>query len=154
MLQPREVVHDRIPVLRPREQVHAVELPAQLRLVAVHDAAHHDDPLQDPTLLEELQVQDRVDVLLYRILDEGAGVDDAHPGVLGILDNAMALERKASHQRLAVHTVLGTAHAHKKMFNSLRSPSRRRDPEKRQIRKQPCSPDPAQLAFLCFPSGE
>src|SRR5207302_757089 len=62
-----------------------------------------------PALLELGELEDRVDGLLARSIDEGAGVDDEALGVLGALGERKAGLGEHPEHQLGIHLVLRTA---------------------------------------------
>ena len=97
--------------------IHLRNLRRKLLAVTLRQTAEHRDFLNQTLLASLYSLQDGVDRLLLRILDEAAGVDDhlvdparKHVGILR--HKLVAAFLKDAHQVLRVHTVLGAAHRH------------------------------------------
>jgi hypothetical protein len=77
--------------------------------VALREAADGDDRLGAPRLLEVGRLEEGVDRVLLRLLDEAAGVDQGDVGVRRVVDQGPALGRQAAGQLLGVDLVAGAA---------------------------------------------
>ena len=72
-----------------------------------------DDQLPPGGLLLELgHLEDRVDRLLLRPVDEGAGVDDQHVGPRGLAGDLMPRRLGEAEHDLRIDEVLGAAERH------------------------------------------
>ena len=83
------------------------DLAAQLGVVALGEAARHDEPLRAARLLLARHLEDRVDRLLLGAVDEGAGVDDDHVRLLRVGHERVARALQPAQHHLAVDEVLG-----------------------------------------------
>ncbi len=75
-------LHDAVQLRGPEDRVDLRNLRADLAAVPLGEAARHDERPRPPALLELRELEDRVDRLLARPVDEGAGVD--HEAVGGL----------------------------------------------------------------------
>jgi hypothetical protein len=95
-------------IIQADEAIDLRNLLRQLGPVLVHHAAG-DHQLFDPSFLGRGRFQDRVDGLLFSLLDEAAGVDDHRLRLLQLRDDLMAPFPKLAEHDLAVDPVLGAA---------------------------------------------
>ena len=94
---------------RAEEEVDLGELARELGLVALDHASNGDDRLARAVGLAAPGVDDRVDRLLLRRVDEAAGVDDDHVGVIELGRELTAVIREQREIALAVDRVLVAA---------------------------------------------
>jgi hypothetical protein len=93
----------------PEDRVDLRDLLADLEAVSLGEAARHDQRARPATRLDLRQLEDRVDRLLARPVDERAGIDHQTVRRLRRLHDPVAgLGQHAQHQ-LGVDLVLGTA---------------------------------------------
>ena len=92
---------------RSEDRVDLGNLLAQLVSIALRQAAGHDQSLTRTGLLVLRHLEDGVDRLLLRLVDERAGVDDEHVGVGGVAGELMPLLLGEPEHDLGVDEVLG-----------------------------------------------
>jgi hypothetical protein len=102
---PLDRIHDARHFSRPQDRVDFGDLPAQLVPVALREAPGHHQPraLADALLLRHLE--DRVDRLLLRVVDERTGVDDDDVRVRGVRRDFVSGLLGVSQHHLAVDEV-------------------------------------------------
>ena len=103
--QPRQV-HE---VAGADKDVHLGDALPQRRPKALGEASGHDEPARAARLLVAGEVEDRVDRLLLRLVDKGAGVDHQHVGLGGIHHQSMPVAHEQALHHLAVDEVLRAA---------------------------------------------
>ena len=91
------------------EVVHLGQVAAQVVGVALDHAAGDDQAFEPAALLVFGRFEDRLDRLLPRRLDEGAGVDDDHVGLGRVANELPARPREVAEHDLRVEQVLRTA---------------------------------------------
>ena len=93
------------------EDVHLGEFRPQFLLVALGKAPGNDQERAPGVVLPVGKVEDGVDALLLRLLDEGAGVDDDDIRFLLVGGDLVLFRRQAAEHHLGVHQVLRAAQA-------------------------------------------
>ncbi len=101
--------HDFRHLTRAENRVDLGNLLTQFVAIALRQAAGHDQSLTRAGLLVLRHLEDGVDRLLLRLVDERAGVDDEHVGVGGIAGQLMPLFLGEPEHDLGVNEVLGAA---------------------------------------------
>ena len=104
-------VSDLAQLVEPDEAVDLRDLALELVAVAVHHAAGDEELRAGAALLARRHLEDGVDRLALRLVDEGAGVDDHGLGRVGVGHDLVAATRELAEQDLAVDEVLGAAEA-------------------------------------------
>jgi hypothetical protein len=101
-------------IVQTDEAVDLGDLPSQIERIPIGHAAGHQDLLH-ATLFRSGDLQDGIDRLLFRLLDETAGVHDDRFGISDVVDDAVPPLAQLAEHDLAVHPVLRAAqtdHAH------------------------------------------
>ena len=96
---------------RAERRVDLRDLLAQLGVVALREAAGHDEAFRPADLLLARHLEDRVDGLLLGPVDERAGVDDDHVRLPGVGHELVAGALEPPEHHLAVDEVLGAPEA-------------------------------------------
>ena len=96
--------------------VHLGHLLHELILVALGQAARHQQLAQSALVLQLGQLQDVVNGLALGRVDKAAGVEDGHIGPLGVGDHLVARIPAQSHHLLGIHQILGAAKGNKRNF--------------------------------------
>ena len=97
--------------------VHLGQLLVDLLAVALRETSRDDELLDAALLLERRKLEDLVDRLLLRALDEAAGVDDRDVGERRVVAQFKARVFEARHQHFAVHLVFCAAQADHSHFD-------------------------------------
>ena len=88
------------------------ELVGQLLAIPLGQASNGDDLLGAAVLLEIGSLEQGVDRVLLRLLDEATGVDDGHIGLGSVVDEGPALGLQPAGQFLGIDLVAGAAQGH------------------------------------------
>ena len=94
------------------------DLGAQFVAVTLGKAPGHDQAAARAILLVPRHLQDRVNRLLFRRVDEGAGIDDEHVGRGLVLDELVPSLARQSEHHLGVDEILGAAEGHESNFHT------------------------------------
>ena len=103
---------DRVELVESDERVDLGKLPAQFLGVPLDEAPGDDDAAHRARALERRRLEDRLDRLLARVLDERARVDHDHVGLGGIGDEGASGPVEVAEHDLGVDEVLRAAEAH------------------------------------------
>ena len=88
------------------------ELVGQLLAIPLGQASDGDDLLGAAVLLEIGSLEQGVDRVLLRLLDEATGVDDGHIGLGSVVDEGPALGLQPAGQFLGIDLVAGATQGH------------------------------------------
>jgi hypothetical protein len=99
-------------VARAEQVIDLGQLVRELVRMTLTQATGHDELLAAAFFLVACQIEDRVDRLLARRVDEAAGVDDDDLGVTRVVDVLVAFALGHPQHDLGVDPVLRTAEAH------------------------------------------
>jgi hypothetical protein len=91
---------------RAKHRVYLWDLGLQLVTIALGKTTCDHQPTTPPRLLELGHLQDGVDRLLLRLVDERAGVHDEHVGGAGVVRNLVTGSFGKTEHHLGIHEVL------------------------------------------------
>ena len=91
-------------------------LALDLIAIALDQASRHDQLFCPADLLVLGHFEDGVDRFFFGRIDEAAGVDDEHVGLIGMWRELVPAGHKLPHHDFAVNQILGTAQADKTDF--------------------------------------
>jgi hypothetical protein len=109
LARPFDRTHDFRHVAGAQDGVDLGNLGLQLIPVTLAEAAGDDQPLAGAAFLELRELEDGVDRLFFRGIDEGARVDDEHLGLGRVRGQCMSALLREPHHDLGVDQILRTA---------------------------------------------
>ena len=109
--------HQVVEVREAKEQVDLGDLGRELCAIALDQAPHRDDGLDAARSLESRRIEHRVDRLLFRRVDEPAGVDEDDVGVRQVRRHDRAVTHQLTDQPLRVDGRLVTAEGDDAQFH-------------------------------------
>ena len=98
------------------ERIHFGHVVADVAAIALHQAAGDDQLLGAADFLVLGHFEDGIDGFLLGGIDEAAGVDHQHVGLVGMRRQLVPAGHKLAHHDFAIHEVLGTAQTDKTDF--------------------------------------
>ncbi len=111
--------HDAAEFVGADQRVHLGQLFPDVRPVALHQAARHDQLLRLAGLLVRGHFENRVDRFLLGRVDETAGVDDEHVGLVRVGGELMPARGELAHHDLAIDQVFGASKTDKTDFQGV-----------------------------------
>ena len=108
-----------VQLARAKHGVDLRKLVEEILAIAFDEAAGDDQPLQPRPLLQLSHLENRLDRLLLRRLDEAAGVDDHHIGLFPLGRQLVAPLLQLTHHHFTVDKILRTAEADEAYFRNI-----------------------------------
>ena len=112
-----EDVHDVLAVADADDGVRLGELGGGLLAVALGETSRQDELLDASLLLELADLEDGLDGLLLRGLDEAAGVDDGNVRITELRHQLIAVAAQLLEHTLGIHQVLLASKGHDAYFD-------------------------------------
>jgi hypothetical protein len=108
-LQPLANGHDAFQLIGADEGIDLGDFRADIAAIALHQAAGDDELFGAADFLVLGHLQDSVDRLLFRRVDEAARVDHEHIGLIGMRGELVASGDELTHHDFTIDEVFGTA---------------------------------------------
>ncbi len=110
---------DAVELVGADEGIHLGHLFADVAAVALDQASGDDQLLRAADFLVFGHFEDGIDGLLLSRIDEAAGVDHKHVGLVRMRRELVAARHKLAHHDLAIYQIFGTAQADKTDFQGV-----------------------------------